>query len=290
MSFFLICPILITCILLPANHCLGAENSELKEMIDSQGNVYRVDEQGKIYTDGIPHSSRQPATVENIAYYFNQSLTLEANGFLEEAIKMYYEILCLPKVNQSVMNARHFISLRIKKLYNVETNKDVIMKYFNVKRLGEGSLIQYVNKNFHFSFRYPSSWKISKEVMEDKQRNVAYVSLVAPALLDNEGNSVDVSMGLLAENISAKVKSSEYADKWYKKMPSYLRTDITVLDSGRIKNKFTVNFKGHNYYGEEVFWVDSGIGYYLAFTAGPLFLYEITKEYFYQILNTVKLE
>jgi len=269
---------------------LKAENSDLKEMVDSQGNVYRIDKEGKIYTDGIPHPNRQPASVENLEYYFNQSLLLESNGYFEETIKMYYEIMCLPKVNQSVMNARRAISLRIKRLYDDKGKRDLVMEYFNVKKLGERNLAQYKNQKFNFTFKYPSSWKISKEIIEDKQKNVAVISLVAPAVLDNEGNVVDVSLGLFAEHMSTKMQSSEYAAIWYKKMSNYTRTDTKTLNSGGIKNRFTVNFMGRDYYGEEVFWAKNQTGYYLTFNAGPSFLYESAKDYFSQILNSIVFE
>lgn len=282
--------IFVIFLLFTATSYLKAEDSNLKEIVDSQGNVYQIDKEGKIYTGGIPHPNRQPATVENLEYYFNQSLLLESNGYIEEAIKMYYEILCLPKGNQSVVNARRAISLRIKRLYNDEGKRDLVIKYFNVKRLGEGNMIQYINKRFNFAFKYPSSWKISKEIIEDKQKNVAFISLVAPAVLDNEGNVVDISLGLLAESMVTKIQPLGYADIWYKKMPNYIRADIKTLSSGGIKDKFTVNFMGRDYCGEEAFWVKNEVGYYLTFNAGPSLLYELTKDYFYQILDTIELE
>lgn len=218
--FLLISSIFITFIISISNTYLKVEDSDLKEMVDSQGNVYRVDEQGKIYTDGLPHPERQSATIENLSYYFNQSMALEGNGYLEEAMQMYYEILSLPKVNQSVVITRVAISARIKRLYADTSKRDLVLKYFDVRKLDEGDAIQYKNEKFKFSFRYPSSWQISKEVIEDKQRKAAFISLMAPALLDNEGTVVDVSLGLLAEDISSyayrgKIQSSEYADIWH---------------------------------------------------------------------------
>lgn len=114
--------------------CYSA-GSDLKKMVDSQGNIYAVDEKGILYTDGIPHLDRQAASVENIAYYFNQSGSLEAHGYLEEAMKMYHEIMCLPDVNQVKM-AKYAINLRLKLLYNNNTTRDLVLKYFDVKGSG----------------------------------------------------------------------------------------------------------------------------------------------------------
>lgn len=282
--------VFIGCVLLVICNFSEAEELNLKKVTDSQDNVYQIDSEGKIYTDGIPHPNRQPVTVENLPYYFNQSMMLEVNGYLEEAIKMYYEILSLPKVDRTVMNAREGIALRIKRLYDDNKAKDLILRYFNVKKLSEGDLIQYENKKFHFAFQYPSSWSISKEVVEDKQKSIGFIALVAPALLDNEGKAVDVSIGLLAEDIShlGEIQSKEYADIWYKKISNYTRADSAILNGEKIKNKFTFNFMGNDYCGEEVFWVKNGIGYYMTFNAGPSSVYELTKNNFYQILNTVK--
>jgi hypothetical protein len=85
-------------------HC---EEPELKKVVDSQGNVYSVDEKGDIYSDGVPNPSRQPASVENLTYYFNESMMLEKSGHLDDAYKMYSEILSLSETDEFVKNAQY---------------------------------------------------------------------------------------------------------------------------------------------------------------------------------------
>jgi hypothetical protein len=92
-----------------------SNDTDLKDIIDSQGNKYRVDEKDDIYSDGIPHPNRQPASVENLGYYFNQAGMLEVNGYTDEAEKMYQEILSLPDDNDSVKTAKEAINLRLER-------------------------------------------------------------------------------------------------------------------------------------------------------------------------------
>lgn len=98
----------------------------LKDRIDSQGNQYQVDEKGDIYSDGIPHPNRQPASVENLGYYFNQAGMLEANGYTDEAEKIYKEILSLPEVNESVKTAKEAIKLRLERRNSEQVDWDKI--------------------------------------------------------------------------------------------------------------------------------------------------------------------
>lgn len=119
-----------------------SEDSSLKEMVDSQGNKYSVDEKGDIYTEGIPMPGRQPASVENLAYYFNESLMLEVNGYLDEAYKMMNEILFLPETNESVKLAQHGMRIRIKRIYidGGEVLREKIQAFFDIKEQGDGTL------------------------------------------------------------------------------------------------------------------------------------------------------
>ncbi|MCX5702593.1 MAG: hypothetical protein NTW64_06455 [Candidatus Omnitrophica bacterium] len=131
-QFILAC---VTIFLFPL-FCYSQE-PELKNVTDSQGNTYMVDETGAVYTEGIPKPGLQPASVENLAYYFNESLMLEINGYLDEAFKIYQEILSLPGVDDSVKTA---LRLRITRLYEVKDSQELLKKYFDIKELGDGSL------------------------------------------------------------------------------------------------------------------------------------------------------
>ncbi len=91
-----------------------------------------------VYSEGIPKQGRQPASVENIAYYFNESLMLEKNGYLDEAFKMYREILSLPEANDSVKTAQEGLRLRIARLYGDEGLGGLLLEYFDIKQPGEG--------------------------------------------------------------------------------------------------------------------------------------------------------
>ncbi|GEM_PF-3331756 len=115
-----------------------SQEADLKKMVDSQGNVYAVDEENTMYTDGIPHPDRQPASVINLAYYFNQSLMLEVNGHLKEALEMYREILLLPEGEGSVANAKMGIRLRIGRLYDDNKFRGLVLDYFSVAKAADG--------------------------------------------------------------------------------------------------------------------------------------------------------
>ncbi|MEI8349876.1 MAG: hypothetical protein WCI77_06960 [Candidatus Omnitrophota bacterium] len=115
--------------------------SRFKKVVDSQGNAYEVAENGDIYSEGAPKPGRQPASVENIDYYFNESLQLEVNGHIPEAFTMYAEILSLPEANESVKTLQRGIRLRIERLYNSDGQmKKKLLMYFDIKELKDGSL------------------------------------------------------------------------------------------------------------------------------------------------------
>ena len=122
--------------LLISNFCYS-EDSDLKEIVDSQSNVYSIDEEGRIYSEGIPHDNRQPASVENIGYYFNESVMLDITGHLKEAMQMYYEILSLPDADESVITAKDGIRARIEVWYDNDETRNLVLMYFDVKKLGE---------------------------------------------------------------------------------------------------------------------------------------------------------
>jgi len=108
-----------------SNSC-HSEEPRLKKVVDSQGNQYQVDEKGDIYSDGIPHPNRKPASVENLGYYLNQAGMLEANGYADEAGKIYQEILSLPEVNESVKAAKEAAKLRLKSRDSEQVDWDKI--------------------------------------------------------------------------------------------------------------------------------------------------------------------
>jgi len=107
-------------LLIPA-FCYSRDTG-LKDITDSQGNKYQVDEKGDIYSDGIPHPNRKPASVENLGYYFNQAGMLEVNGYADEAEKIYQEILSLPEDNESVKTAQEAIKLRLERRGKEQAN------------------------------------------------------------------------------------------------------------------------------------------------------------------------
>jgi hypothetical protein len=140
--------IFVVIFLFISGFCLG-EELKLKKVTDSQGNTYEVDENGDIYSEGVSKPDRQPVSAENLGYYFNESLMLEINGELDEAFRVYAEILALPEkneypqeMNESIKTAKRGIRIRIERLYRAGEDwlKKMLLMYFDIKKSGNGNL------------------------------------------------------------------------------------------------------------------------------------------------------
>ncbi len=127
-------------------------------MVDSQGNRYKIDKDCTMYTYGNPNAIRQPVSIENLPYYYNETLNLIAKKHKFEGIIMGSEILDLPEGSVGIRVSKWSIG---KVLTPVISESELNQKVVVVKHIEDNNII-YRNRLYNFELKYPLFFKIIK--------------------------------------------------------------------------------------------------------------------------------
>lgn len=141
-------------------------DKKYRDVQDSQGNRYKVDELGNIFTNGVPNPKRQPAAAENVNYYFNYAVDLMNKGYVAQGLEVYREILALPARDPVVVEAHrrareNYDGVRDFNLKN--QSLDIQELVYVVRHIEDGRVI-YDNERYRFRLRYPVNWRVEDEV------------------------------------------------------------------------------------------------------------------------------
>lgn len=143
----------------------AAEPKKFRDVQDSQGNRFKVDEEGNVYTTGAPNPRRQPASAENIEFYYNYAIDMMNRGYTAQALELYREILALPPKAPVVVRAQEGIRKNYDEVrnFNLKNQSLDIQDLVYVIRHVEDGRVVYENEKYRFRLRYPVNWKAEEE-------------------------------------------------------------------------------------------------------------------------------
>lgn len=244
---------------------------------DSQGNRYKVDQDGNIYTSGVPNPKRQPASAENVGYYYNHAVDLMNKGYVAQALEVYREILALPAKDERAAEAQKLTRLNYDEIRNFNLKNqelDIEDLVFVVRHVEDGRVI-YDNERYRFRVRYPVNWTLENEVRSDDEAGFANLSLKPLAIPGPGGTKVYMGIGVHATRLREGTKLEQFRRDWTSRLEqqvSGLRRRSLQGGSGRLRDHFEFadeKADGRRFAGEDVFIVKAEHGYYLTFTATP---------------------
>jgi hypothetical protein len=139
---------------------------KFRDVQDSQGNRYKVDEKGRIFTPGQPNARRQPASAENIEYYAQYAIDMMNRGYVGPALEVFREILSLPAKDTRVTEVQAQIRHQYEEMraFNIENQSlDINSLVFVVRHVEDGRVV-YTNERYRYRLRFPLNWKVHEEV------------------------------------------------------------------------------------------------------------------------------
>lgn len=257
---------------------------ELKDMVDSQGNKYKMDKDGTIYTYGDPAAMRQPASVENLPYYFNETLNLIAKKHKFEGIIMGSEILDLPEKSVGIRVSKWSIGKTLAPVISEsELNRHVV-----VVKHRENDYIVYRNRLYNFELKYPLYFKTFAELAGLEEGTMANVGFV---LTDPAKQEVPVNIVFFAKQLRGNTSLEEFASQWplQAKHPEIKFTPISSpLGANSKGQKVEWLEKGKiPFVGEQIFVIEDGIGYYIMLSS-PRDDYNASYKIFKEFLSNIK--
>ena len=269
--------------------------NKYRDVQDSQGNRYKVDAEGNIFTNGRPNPKRQPASADNIEYYFNYAVDLMSKGYTAQSLEVYREILALPPKNPRVAEAQKLVRANYDQVRNFNLknqNLDINELVFVVRHIDDGR-VTYQNEKFHFRLRYPVNWRMEEEVRHNKDEGYASFTLYPLPLPGPNSEKVTVAIGFRAENLPPNTTVERYREGWVKRLQeadraeeklNNLKRQSRPAGAERLRDHFEVRMAERHFEGDETFVVRGGIGYYITFTATPE-TYAVARDIFDRLLT-----
>ena len=249
--------------------CLGltfltiSAYSEPQDMVDSQGNKYKMDKDGTMYTYGDPNAVRQPVSIENLPYYYNETLNLIAKKHNFEAVIMGSEILDLPETSVGIRVSKWSIG---KVLAPIISESKLNEKIVVVKHR-EGDNIIYRNRLYSFEIKYPLYFKPFAELAGVKENSMANVGFV---LTNPDKQEAPVNVALFAKVLKENISLDDFARQWSldEKYPGLKSSDIST-PLGKDSKGYMIEWLENGkmpFAGEQIFKIQDGIGYYIIFS------------------------
>ncbi|MEE9218819.1 MAG: hypothetical protein V3U98_07095 [Acidobacteriota bacterium] len=251
--------------------------SQYKEYRDSQNNRYRMDTNGNVFTSGVPIPRRQPASAENIIFYYNYAFDLRDKGYHQAGMDVFREILALPAKNELVATAQRLVREEYELQRSFRDNAEKFDEFLFVVRHVEDGRITYDNEKYRFRVRYPVNWTLEDEV-RGRLEPFANLTLYPLALPARDGGSVSISIGFRAERVEDSMTPEQYREQWSAVLEETFesREEVTgfkhkrVTPGGRfVRDHFEVRISDQLFEGENAYLIERDFGYYLTFTATP---------------------
>lgn len=277
--------VLVTIVYLTLSLITTSAHSELQDRVDSQGNVNRLDKDGTMYTYGNPNAIRQPVSIENLPYYYNETLNLINKKHKFAGIIMGSEILDLPEKGVGIRVSKWSIGKVLAPIISEsELNKHIV-----VVKHREGDYIIYRNRLYHFELKYPLSFKIFAELAGLEKGTMANVGFV---LTDPEKKELPVNIVIFAKHLQENTTIDVFASQWQlkSKYPDIKITpDSSPFGKGSIAQQIEWLEEGKQpFAGEQIFIIKDNIGYYFLLSS-PKDKYNESQETFKEFLSNVKI-
>ena len=256
----------------------SADPSHYEDVVDSQGNRFKIDPAGNLFTNGTPNPNRQPASAENVIYYYNYAVDMMNRGYTAPALEVYREILALPVKDELVAAAQELVREAYNEVYSFRDNAEKLSDLLFVVQHVEDGRIFYENEKYHFRIQYPVNWTMENEVRHHTEQNFAYMHLRPLSFPAPDGETVSVVIALRAERLQEPKTTDEFGKYWVSQLEEEdLRNDtVEVLkrerissDSKFLRERFEFNLEDARRVGQDAFLVKGDFGYYLTFTATP---------------------
>lgn len=256
--------------------------AELQDMVDSQGNKYKIDKDGTTYTYGNPNATRQPASIDNLPYYYNETLNLIAKKYKFEGIIMGSEILDLPEKSRGIRVSKWSIG---KVLAPIITETELNQKVVVVKHREEDSIV-YRNRLYNFELRYPLYFKMFTELAGLENGTMANVGFV---LTDIAKKEPPINIVIFAKKLESNTSLDKFVEGW-SKYPGGQYTPLTSpFDGNSIAHRVEWLEGGKiPFSGEQVFTMKDGIGYCIMLSS-PRGKYNELQKTFKEFLSKVKI-
>ena len=259
-----------------------ASYSELQDNVDSQGNIYRVDKNGNMYTYGNPNIMRQPVSIENLPYYYNETLNLINKKHKFAGIIMGSEILDLPEKSIGIRVSKWSIG---KVLAPVISESELNQKVVVVKHIEDSNII-YRNRLYNFELKYPVYFRIFAELAGLEEGTMANVGFI---LTDPAKEEPPVNIVIFAKKLEGNTSLNNFMESW----PKYPSGKYTPLNS-----PFGGNSIGHKiewleggkvpFAGEQMFVIKDGIGYCIMLSS-PKDKYNESQKTFKEFLSNIRI-
>lgn len=274
-------PISVICCLILLT-VVSVAHSELKNTVDSQGNKYKIDKDGTIYTYGDPSAIRQPVLLENLPYYYNETLNLIAKKHKFEGIIMGSEILDLPENSAGIRVSKWAVGKALAPVISeAELNRHVV-----VVKHREGDYIVYRNRLYNFELKYPMSFKPFAELAGLEKGTMANIGFV---LTDPAKKESPINIVMFAKKLEGNTSLDKFVDSWSKYPSGKYTPSISPFGANSIA--YIVEWLEVGkipFSGEQVFVVKDDIGYCIMLSS-PKDKYNESQKTFKEFLSNVKI-
>lgn len=256
--------------------------AELKDTVDSQGNKYKIDKNGTIYTYGDPSAIRQPVSLENLPYYYNETLNLIAKKHKFEGIIMGSEILDLPDDSSGIRVSKWAVGKALAQVISeAELNKHVV-----VVKHREGNYIIYRNRLYNFEIKYPMSFKPFAELAGLEKGTMANIGFV---LSDPAEKEPPINIVIFAKRLEGDTSLDKFVEGWSKYPNGKYTPSISPFGANSIAHRVEWLEGGKiPFSGEQIFMVKDDIGYCIMLSS-PKDKYNESQKTFKEFLSNVKI-
>jgi hypothetical protein len=245
-----------------------------------------MDKDGTIYTYGDPTAARQPVSIENLPYYYNETSNLIAKKHKFEGIIMGSEILDLPEKSVGIRVSKWSIGKVLAPVIpELELNRHVVV----VKHIEDNNVI-YRNRLYNFELKYPLFFKTFAELAGLKEGTMANVGFV---LTDPTKKELPVNIIVFAKHLKGNTSLDEFALQWP------LESKYPDIKFSPISSPFGTDSKGYQiewlegektpFVGEQIFLIKEGIGYYIMFSS-PKDKYNEAYKTFKEFISNIKID
>jgi hypothetical protein len=235
-----------------------------------------------MYTYGNPNAIRQPVSIENLPYYYNETLNLIAKKHKFEGIIMGSEILDLPEGIVGIRVSKWSIGKALAPIISEsELNKHIV-----VVKHKEGDYIIYRNRLYNFELKHPLSFKTFAELAGLEKGTMANIGFV---LTDPAKKESPINIVIFAKKLEGNTSLDNFMDSWSKYPSGKYTPSISPFGANSIAHRVEWLEGGKiPFSGEQVFMVKDDIGYCIMLSS-PKDKYNESQKTFKEFLSNVKI-
>ena len=250
-------------------------------IIDRDNNRFYQDNNGKIWTSGIPDFDYKPVSVEGLDYYLNQGIELIKSHKKKEGLTLLKSIMALPVKNDVTYKAQITASKEINYLIKNEGSRfNSINESASIMLFKDDNSVIVKNDGMLYSIKTPEFIKIISIKTRQKSTYKYHGILLGLKFKRDDASSMngysvyDLLIAIDSEKFLSEIRNvNYYADQWRKKLGNdSLNRKLIKQEKSQIINIYKDAYPP-NYSGFECFHINNNYGYYLkAITSADLFI------------------